>query len=155
MAPTELSMLLLVIFASVAVLMIVVALPVVLSMRHAAKDRELLHAERLKALEMGRPLPGETATQTSAGASGVGVWVPICVFGIALAATQHSENSQAIGVAVWISAGCVGVTGVICGTILTLNNAMKESRAAGRPALPPAKPQFEEHEIDTVSRRGY
>ena len=149
MSPTELSTLLLVIFASVAVLMIVVALPVVLSMRQAAKDRELLHAERLKALEMGRPLPGEATTQSSAGATGVGVWVPICAFGIALAATQHSENSQAADFAAWISAGCVGVTGVICGTILTLHNAMKDGQSA------PAKPQFEEHEIDTVSSRGF
>lgn len=152
MAPTELSILLLVIFASVAVLMIVVALPVVLSMRHAAKDRELLHAERLKALETGRPMPGESASRGSAGGAGVGVWVPICVFGIALAATQHSENSQAIGVAVWISAGCVGVTGVICGTILTLNNAMRESRAARQTV---AKPFYEEAEIDAVGRRGF
>ena len=83
----------------------------------------------------------------------MGVWVPIGVFGIALAATQSSEDSQAAAVAAWVSAGCVGVTGVICGTILTLHNAMREGRATGQPA--PAKPFFEEAEIDTVSRRGY
>ena len=139
MAPTELSTLLLVIFASVAVLMIVVALPVVLSMRHAAKDRELLHAERLRALETGRPMPGETVSHNATVATGGGVWDPICVFGIALAA--------------WISAGCVGVTGVICGTVLTLHNAMREGRATDQPS--PAKPHFEEADIDTVGRRGF
>lgn len=139
--------------AVVAVLMIVVALPVVLSMRQAAKDRELLHAERQKALEMGRPLPGESASQGSVSGTGVGVWVPICVFGIALGATQASNGSQAADVAIWVSAGCVGVTGVICGTILTLHNSMREGRAAHTHA--PPKPSFEEAEIDTVSRRGY
>jgi len=133
--------------------MIVVALPVVLSMRHAAKDRELLHAERLRALETGRPMPGETVSHNATGATGVGVWVPICVFGIALAATQGSVDSRAADVAAWISAGCVGVTGVICGTVLTLHNAMREGRATDQTS--PAKPHFEEADIDTVGRRGF
>ncbi len=47
----------------------------------------------------------------------------------------------------------MGVTGVICGTILTLNNAMREGKAADQAAS--AKPMFEEAEIDTVSRRGF
>ena len=61
MSPVELSIAGIVVAAVVAVLMIVVALPVVLSMRHAARDREFQHAERLKALEVGLPWPGEPA----------------------------------------------------------------------------------------------
>lgn len=153
MSHNDFNIAVLVAIAVVAVLAIVVALPVVLNMRQAARDREFQHAERLKALETGRPMPGEGASRGSVSGAGVGVWVPIGVFAIALAATQTLENSQAAAVAAWVSAGCVGVTGVICGTILTLHNAMREGRADGPPA--PAKPFFEEHEIDTVSRRGF
>ncbi|APW62534.1 hypothetical protein [Paludisphaera borealis] len=140
--------------AAVAILMIVVALPVVLSMRHAAKDREFQHAERLKALEMGRPLPGESTPEYSpkGAGTGIGVWVPICALGIALAATTDSNNSEAADVAIWVSAGCVGMTGVICGTILAVRATMQNGRTANHFA--PSKHSFEESEIDTVSRRG-
>jgi hypothetical protein len=143
--------------AVVAILLIVVALPVVLNMRQAAKDREFQHAERLKALEMGRPLPGETAIVGSpkvAGA-GVGVWVPISALGIALAATGGSVESQAADVAIWVSAGCVGVTGVICGTVLALRGTARDGRTAAPGASAKNSHSFEEVEYDTVSRRGF
>jgi hypothetical protein len=139
--------------AVVAVLAIVVALPVVLSMRQAAKDREFQHAERLKALEMGRPMPGETVAQGPASAIGIGFWVPICVFGIAVGASQVSHGA-ATEVAIWVSAGCVGVTALICGTILAMRAQALDGRAADHLASA-AKPSFDEHEVDTVSRRGY
>ncbi|MDR3618526.1 MAG: hypothetical protein P4L85_04180 [Paludisphaera borealis] len=140
--------------AAVAILMIVVALPVVLGMRHAAKDQEFQHAERLKAIEMGRPLPGDPAHEGSprTAVAGIGVWVPISALVIALAATTGSQNSEAAGVAIWVSAGGVGVTGLICGTILAMSTMARDGRTADCHA--PAKHRFEESEIDTVSRRG-
>lgn len=154
MSNDEFSVAVLVALAVVTVLMIVVALPVVLSMRHAAKDREFQHAERLKALEMGRPFPGDPAPDSSLKGAGakIGVLVPICVFGIALAATTSSNSSEAADVAIWVSAGCVGVTGLICGTVLTFREAMQTGR--GDRCFSPSKHSFEESEIDTVSRRG-
>ena len=139
--------------AAVAILMIVVALPVVLSMRHAAKDREFQHAERLKALEMGQPVPGERPVEAPPGhaVSGIGVWVPLGVMGIALAATHETGHTPAV-VAIWVAAGSVGVAGVICGTILAMNAPSREAETAER--CSPAKSAFGEDDVETVSRRG-
>jgi len=140
--------------AVVAILLIVVALPVVLSMRHAARDRELQHTERLKALEVGRLLPGDPPPHGLNGSAGsaIAVWVPICALGIALGATRGSDLSDAANVVAWISAGSVGVTGVICGTVLALRAPIREVES-NEPFFP-AKPASEEGEFDTVCRRG-
>lgn len=147
MSPEAFSIAVLIAIAVVAVLAIVVALPVVLSMRQAARDREYQHAERLKALELGRPFPGESGFHGPCSSAGVGIWVPIAVFGIALAATQAVLDSGAALVAVWGSAGCVGVTALICGTVLTLRNAERYDRIGSHAAA--AKPAYEEPEFDT------
>jgi hypothetical protein len=153
MSPDDLRLAGIIAVAVVLVLMIVVALPVVLGMRQAARDREFEHAERLKALELGRPLPGDPATDgsTRRGDNGIGVWVPLGALAIALAATRGSDNSPA-AVATWVAAGTVGVAGVICGSILALR-----APSPGDPAprnLVPIKPPSEEDAVDTVSRRG-
>jgi hypothetical protein len=140
--------------AVVVILLIVVALPVVLSMRHAARDREFQHAERLKALEMGRSLPGDPmhpGSYRSAG-MGIGVWVPIAALVLALAASITSNGSETAVAFAWVSAGSVGVTGVICGTILALRGPIREDES-NAPYFP-AKPSSEDVEFDIVSRRG-
>ncbi len=153
MSPADLKLVGIVGAAVVLVLMIVVALPVVLSMRHAARDREFQHAERLKALEMGQPLPGDPAAEDPHGDGGtkIGVWVPLGALAIALAATRGAGDSPA-AVANWVAAGSVGVAGVICGTILAANAPSRATPARGGRAA--AKPVFGEDDVDTVSRRG-
>src|SRR4051794_2727234 len=122
MSPSDLKLAGIIVAAVVLVLMIVVALPVVLSMRHAARDREFQHTERLKALETGQPFPGDPATDVPPrhASTGIGVWVPLGALVIALAATRDAGDSPA-AVATWVAAGSVGIAGVICGTILALN----------------------------------
>lgn len=141
-------------------LVIVVALPAVLGIRLAARQRELEHQERMKALELGRPWPGEKALdgETSAESSPergvrIGVWVPLGALGIAFAATSSQHNGESLThMAIWISAAAVGVAGVICGTIL----AFRTPRAADSPPTPrfAHKPALEEDALDIVSRRG-
>ncbi len=153
MSPVELSIAGIVVAAVVAVLMIVVALPVVLSMRHAARDREFQHAERLKALEVGLPWPGEPAAEVppADGGTRIGVWVPLGAMAIALAATRGAGDSPS-AVATWVAAGSVGVAGVSCGTILAVNTPARATPAERGGA--PAKPAFWQDDVDTVSRRG-
>jgi hypothetical protein len=110
MSEADFQLALIVVISVVTILLIVVALPVVLSMRQAARDRQFQHAERLKALELGQPLPGDSTSELShgRGGAGIGVWVPIGVMGIALAATHDSGDSPA-AIATWVAAGSVGV----------------------------------------------
>ena len=138
--------------AVVLVLLIVVALPVVLSMRHAARDREFQHAERLRALELGQPLPGDPATDVAPrqAGTGIGVWVPLGALALALSATRDAGDSP-VAVATWVAAGSVGIAGVICGTILAVKAPPPATRVRG---CAPTKPVFGEDDVDTVSRRG-
>jgi hypothetical protein len=139
-------------------LLVAVGLPVVLGTRNTARQRELEHAERLKALELGRPWPGGDAANCDwykhKGVL-IGVWVPLGALGIALAATADKGGSgnATVDMVTWIAAGTVGVAGVLCGTIL----AALRSPSAGvstRPFHASTKPSFEEDAVDTVSRRG-
>jgi hypothetical protein len=153
MSPADLTLAGIIAAAVVLALVIVVALPVVLSMRQAARDREYTHSERLKSLELGRPLLDAPATDgsTRRGDNGIGVWVPLGALGIALIATEVADSPSA-AVAIWVAAGAVGVTGVICGCILALR-APSSGFPAPR-AFVLAKPTTEEDGVDTVSRRG-
>lgn len=141
-------------------LLIVVGLPSVLGIRMAARHRELEHEERMKALELGRPLPGEPADDDHSAAAPssdrgarIGIWVPLGSLGIALAATSSRPDAAAslTNMAVWISAAVVGVTGVICGTILAFRTPQPAAPSLRRA---PLKPALDEDALDIVSRRG-
>lgn len=127
----------------------VIGLPVILAFRHAAREREYEHAERMKALELGRVLPKDAPVWTPLKiAVGMGVFVPCALFGAAFFATLFGINSDGI----WPVAGTVGVTSIVCGTYLTkraltLKPAIDEMQAAD-------KPHFDPDAYDVVSRRG-
>lgn len=136
-------------------LMIVVGLPVVLSMRHARRERELEHAERMKSLELGRPLPGEKAELASAPMNkclGIAIWVPLGALGIAMAATANPMTAATSSEGIWLAAGAVGVAGVICGTILALRIPPRD--AGSEPAARAEKPSYDADALDVVSSRG-
>jgi hypothetical protein len=132
---------------------------------HARRERLLTHTERMKALELGRPMPDDPATarikaaykppesskpsDSEALASkcySTAVWVAFWGFGAGVGAVQGGGIAVAIAIAA--SVGAIGVTAIICGTIL-----------ASRPPLATApayssKPTVEEDEYDVVSSRG-
>jgi hypothetical protein len=137
---------------------------------HYRRERMLLHAERMKALELGREPPDdpETAklkaayqskaelrdeaakkTATPGGPRSLAVqcytttgWV--AGLGLLFAAgVVAGPTPPAVSIAVAAAAGAVGVTGMICGTIL----AAKASEAMEASSLPestaPLKPRFD------------
>jgi hypothetical protein len=154
MSPGDLTLAGIIAGAVVLVVMICVGLPVVLSMRQAARNREFEHAERLKALELGRPMPGDRATEvaTRNTHNGIVLWVPLGALGIALGAMNSTGDSTAAVIAIWAAAGAVGVTGVICGTILAMRAPSPEVPAPRH--LFSTKAPTEDDAVDTVSRRG-
>jgi hypothetical protein len=118
------------------------------------RERLLTHAERMKALDMGLAMPDDRATAQIKAAFGqpassddceggtlarkcysTAIWVAFWGFG---AATASVANGGHVGVALAISAavGAVGVTSVICGTILaSRSTAAPDRRSNSKPVV--------------------
>jgi hypothetical protein len=131
---------------------------------HYRRERILTHQERMKALELGRELPDDAATARIKATFGVGssddeggsqslarkcfstaLWVGFWGF---LAASQGGWVHTGIAVAIAGSVGAIGVTAMICGTILAMR----------MPSAPPpgvaTKSVIESDAFDVVSSRG-
>jgi uncharacterized membrane protein len=124
----------------------IVVAPIGMAFKHAAKLRDLEHAEKMRALELGRfnPADGEWTTNGRIGA-GIGAGVPIVAMIAAMVTTLEAGFHEEI----WMASGLVGVAGVICGTLLV---ALPRSAKAGEPA--DAKPVYEPDAFDVVGTRG-
>jgi hypothetical protein len=141
------------------------------------RERLLTHQERLKALELGREIPDDVATARMKVAGGItssgekadssdngegatgalsrkcfstAVWVAFWGF---LAASQNSLTQSptatiAVAIAIAASAAAIGITAVICGTILAVRTSTSRDQRATR------KAEIERDALDVVSRRG-
>ena len=132
---------------------------------HYRRERLLTHQERMKALELGAELPDDAATARIKAVYGTSatdkssdesesiarkcfttaLWVAFWGFLAAASPGGPARFATATSVAIAASAGAIGVTAMICGTILAMR--------------PPArtittKPGFEADTYDTVARRG-
>lgn len=137
-------------------LLIVVGLPVWLGIRQSQRDRELQHAERMKALELGLVPPGETHRPWTPVrlAAAIGMWVPLAVFGGAFLATASGYRDPGP----WWAAGAIGVAAVLSGTILILRlpasawttDLPRSDTIPRAPKFPVADPDA----FDVAGRRG-
>ena len=126
----------------------IIIVPVALVIRHSRHLREFEHAERMKALELGRTLPQDERWDTAPKiAALIGAGVPVGVFGFAWLASMMVGFHDDI----WMSSMAVGMAGVICGTILA---ARHFARQAGAENLSDAKPIYDADAFDVVSSRG-
>jgi len=135
------------------ILLPIILVPTILGIKYAQKERELDHAERMKALELGRTLPRDESWWSPARISvAFGVGVPIGVF---LCAARAAETSDAWSLVIWLSAGVVGLAGVVSGAILAFHhfehaaNPRRDADYAG------AKPAVDADAFDVVGNRGY
>jgi hypothetical protein len=109
----------------VAAVMAVPITAIIVGVKYATKERELAHAERLKALEKGINLDEiEEERRFRRGmmrlAFGIGVVVPICAVGAATGAvTGMGSGIPTIMVfLIWTCAASIGVAGVASGAWL-------------------------------------
>jgi hypothetical protein len=139
---------------------------------HCRRERLLRHAERMKALELGRELPDDVATARIKAAFGnpssgsdedgsepaahatellprkmftTALWIAFWGF---LFAAQGGSASHAVAIAIAVSTGAIGVSAMICGTILALRAPAPVTASAT------SKPKIEDDAFDVVSRRG-
>ncbi len=112
---------------------------------HARRHRLLIHAERMKALELGRGWPGdrepEAAEEKSGSSRCFGTATTACFWGFVFAvaaASKEGGNTPGAAYAIAGATGAIAVTGLICGTVL-----------AARPSPPDgtAKPHHRADEV--------
>ena len=132
---------------------------------HYRRERLLSHQERMKALDLGREMPDDVSTARIKAAFGTlssghaedesgslarkcfstALWVAFWGF---LAASQGGWVNHAIAIAVAASVGAIGVTAMICGTILAFRPPAETT------PRPVSKPAVEADALDVVSCRG-
>ncbi len=134
----------------VAMMIPMIIVPTALALKHARFVREREHAERMKALELGLALPEDESWTPAGIAVAIGVGVPLGSLAIAWLAGQTSHvAAQPLAV----SAGAIGLGGVICGTILALRHSSDRQRLAS--LYPPEeKLAYDPDTFDVVGSRG-
>jgi hypothetical protein len=135
----------------VAMLIPMVIVPTAMSFKHARFLREREHAERMRALELGLTLPRYESWTPDRLALAIGVGVPVASMLIAWLATRSYNVVDSPLEMIWKSAGWVGVSGVIGGTVLATQQIMKRDRSA--PA-PEEKLAYDPDTFDVVGSRG-
>src|SRR4051794_17934690 len=86
-----------------------------MGIRHDRYKRELEHKERMRALELGRPLPGDLSWfSTQRIGFLMGAVAPVGCFGMALLATQSAGFQPQV----WEMAGIVSTVALLCGAVL-------------------------------------
>jgi hypothetical protein len=124
---------------------------VYLGIRHDRQKRELEHKERMRALELGRRLPGD-GPWLSPGRVGflISVVVPTVAFGCAWLATREAGYQEDI----WKTAAMVGVMSVFCGSLLAGVGLMRHGQDQFSAVRDMDKPAVDEDAYDVVSARG-
>lgn len=126
---------------------------ILLGLRYARRERELEHAERMRALEMGLSLPRDAPFWTPNNTCiALGVVMPLALFVKALVA---SKADPLLVPYVWPVAAVLGGLGIVGGTLLALirpRAATAPGPAAGGLA---AKRHLDPDTYDTAGRRGW
>jgi len=121
-----------------------------LGLRQEKLKRELEHKERMKALEMGRSLPGDLPWLSPLRAGFlIATVVPVGTFGLALLASRDNPSHLDL----WQGACMVSVFALVCGTVVACVAAVRQ--AQHHVEFPQAeKPPVDEDAYDVVSSRG-
>ncbi len=149
-------------WSAVLALLFLTTVGLVLVWRGFQRHREWQHAERMKSLEMGLPLPLQEAYLTKAGVClGIGVGVPSIAFGYIASVFQQRPETPVV---LWVLPGVVSGLSVIGASILAgLLFRGGSSRSAGRSrmdalsgqrSMTSVKPEFDPDAFDVVGRRG-
>jgi hypothetical protein len=133
-----------------AIVLPVVLVPIILGIRQARHERELEHAERMKALELGRTLPRDESwwSLPRIGVA-IGGGVPAVVFFCAWQASETLDDP----LPAWIAATVVGLAAVISGSVLSARHYLRGSGPAEIGGNN-GKLHVDEDAYDVVSSRG-
>ncbi len=135
----------------VAILLPIVLVPIILGIRYKRYARELEHAERIKALELGRSFGADDSWWTLPRIIvAIGAGVPAVVF---FCAWQASESLQDPKPA-WICAAVVGTAAVVSGSVLAARHFLRRDESTQGGYGFDAKSRIDADTFDVVSSRG-
>jgi hypothetical protein len=133
-----------------AVMIPMVVVPTSLYFKHARHVRELEHAERMKALAVGRYLPQDEPWWSPPRLCiAIAAGVPASVFFFAWMASESVGFHEEI----WIAAAMVGLAGVLSGSLLAHRHLAAREWARDQAAWG-SKPDVDADAFDVVSSRG-
>jgi hypothetical protein len=139
----------------VALMIPIVVVPTALGVRLAKQKREMEHRERMKALDIGRSLPGDEPEWSPARiALKIGAGVPLGVMAIAWLANLTLGRA---GEGAWQAASFIGLAAVIGGTVLAIkaiNLAYQPHQDQHGYDNAAHKPAFDPEAYDHVGTRG-
>jgi hypothetical protein len=131
------------------ILMPLVLVPTILILRHIGRKREWEHLERMKALELGMPVPGSESGRAKV-CIAIGAGVPLGALLLAWVASldgNYGENH-------WEAAMTVGGLGVVCGSVLAARLFPSRNRQPDASMGPEGKPVVDPDAYDVAGRRG-
>ena len=128
-----------------------VLVPTILAFRQIQKKREYQHLERMKALETGRSVPGESNWPQAFVCAAVGAGVPIAAFLFTFLAWVNRSGTPG---EIWVAPAVVSLGAVMSsmGLVSSLF-ASDKSKAKIDPGLN-GKPVLDPDAYDVVSSRG-
>lgn len=135
----------------VGMLIPIIIVPTALGIKHARFLREVEHAERMRAMELGLPTAEEQANSPSSVAGSIGLGVPLGSLFIAFIAAPKAGPPETIA-AIWTAAAMLGIAGVICGSALAAMQFSKRNQPSA--PLADSKPSYDPDQFDVVSSRG-
>ena len=122
--------------------------PLILAFRQGSKKREFAHMERMRALEMGQPVPGESLWPQAFTCAMIGAGVPIGAF---LFTFLAAVNMPSLTGEVWMAPGVVSCFALMAsaGLAKTLFHPTKDTKGKAQ-----AKLQMDPDAYDVVGSRG-
>lgn len=136
----------------------IVVVPTALAFRHARRVKDQQHAERMRALELGRNWSDEqTWWQPARLCAGITMGVPLGCLALAWFAAESSGWRHE---EVWIFSGMIGLASVISGSMLTRQHLAARERSLQHAAsiesarLAGKEPMYDPDLYDVVGRRG-
>jgi hypothetical protein len=134
-----------------AIVLPIILVPIILGIRYERYKRELEHAERIKALELGRTVHADDSWWTLPRfCVAIGTGVPAVVFFCAWQASESLKDPEPA----WISAGFVGVAAVISGSVLAARYYLRHDESARDTRDLDGKSRIDADTFDVVSSRG-
>lgn len=124
----------------------VILVPMIMGIRQASKKREFEHLERMRALEMGQPVPGESNWPEAFACAMIGAGVPIGAF---LFTFLAAVNMPRLPGEVWLAPAVVSCFALMAsaGLAKTLFHPTKAVKAD-------VKLQMDPDAYDVVGSRG-
>ena len=122
--------------------------PLILAFRQGSKKREFEHLERMRALEMGQPAPGESHWPQAFACAMIGAGVPIGAF---LFTFLAAVNTSGMAGEVWLAPAVVSCFALMAsvGLAKTLFHPTKGAKGEAQ-----AKLQMDPDAYDVVGSRG-